>query len=100
MSAKCFLDVLCADPLVAEFEGYKDQIGGLIAPKDRDADFANGMQGIGAFPVLVHLGDGEIGVAHHMQFGATYPITKRTVPSWLVVGVGRGRRGQGVSRVR
>ena len=86
--------MLRAGPLVAEFEKYKEQIKDLIAPKDRDADFATRIQGIGAFPVLVHLGEGEIGIAHHMQFGTTNPVTKRTVPSRLVVGLD----GDGVAK--
>ena len=77
-----------ADELVRNYDWFKEKITLLLDPQDEE--FAEKARGLSVFPILVHLGDGEICLAHHMQFGVTNSITRKPSPSSLMFGVQNG----------
>ena len=84
---KTFLDVLLADEIVRDFEKHAEAVKELVAPRDKDGDFATKAGGLGAFPLLAHLGEGEITLIHHLTPGTLNVITKKREATRVVRGI-------------
>ena len=79
-----------ADDVVRDFGTYAPAVTVLLAPKGKDAEFLKAVGGLGAFPMLAHVGEGEVAIIHHAEVGTANAITKKETGTRVVMGIDGG----------
>ena len=67
-----------------DYEKHAAAIDALIIPKDKETAFKEQERVLGAFPLMVHVGEGDVVLDHHIATGLKNQVTGRTTNKLVV----------------
>ena len=90
MKRKTWFNILKEDVYGKDYTKHKGNIQNLVKPNTPISSLTESLEMMGSFPLLIHTGDKEVSIVHHLRLGKVNPLTQEKVNMFAILGLHNG----------